>query len=115
VNWTGTLRASWRWPADRRWQAHRHGVGGLLDRLVGIVRAPERLRRAAAALLRDEEADNDRAGDLAEAFHVPVMATGGVRFATPEERPLFDVLTCIATRRSAHRAGRGLLATPSVT
>ena len=43
---------------------------------------------------------------------MPVVATGGVRFATPAERPLFDVLTCIhhhtdlAQRRPAARAQR---------
>jgi error-prone DNA polymerase len=45
---------------------------------------------------------------LASAFGVPVLATGGVRFATPGERPLFDVLTCLHHRTTLADAGRRL-------
>ena len=38
------------------------------------------------------------------------MATGGVGFATPEERPLFDVLTSIREHIPLARAGRRLAA-----
>jgi len=39
---------------------------------------------------------------------VPTIATGGVRFATAAERPLFDVLTCIQARTTLANAGRRL-------
>ena len=59
-------------------------------------------------LLRDEEADNQALVDLASAFHVPVVATNGVRFAEPADRPLYDVLTCIRHKTTLERAGRRL-------
>ena len=59
-------------------------------------------------LLRDEEADNQALVDLASAFHVPVIATNGVRFAEPADRPLYDVLTCIRHKTTLERAGRRL-------
>ncbi len=42
------------------------------------------------------------------AFHVPLVATNGVRFAEPRERPLFDVLTCIRHKTNLAQAGRKL-------
>src|SRR6185436_9305132 len=42
------------------------------------------------------------------AFHVPVLATNGVRFASPADRPLFDVLTCIHHHTDLASAGRRL-------
>ena len=57
---------------------------------------------------RDEDADNQTLVELAAAFRVPVVATNGVRFATPAERPLFDVLTCIHHHTDLAQAGRRL-------
>ena len=37
---------------------------------------------------------------------MPVIATNGVRFATPGDRPLFDVLTCIRHHTTLDQAGR---------
>ena len=54
---------------------------------------------------RDEDADNAALTDLAAAFRVPIIATGGVRFATPAERPLFDVLTCMHHHTDARAGG----------
>src|SRR5258707_15559414 len=59
-------------------------------------------------LWRDEEADNQTLVELASAFHVPVIATNGVRFAAPANRPLYDVLTCIRHKTTLERAGRRL-------
>src|SRR5665647_1377661 len=59
-------------------------------------------------LIRDEEADNQALIALASAFHVPVVATNGVRFAAPEDRPLYDVLTCIRHKTNLGAAGRKL-------
>jgi error-prone DNA polymerase len=59
-------------------------------------------------LLRDEEADNRMLIDVAATFHVPIVATNGVRFADPAERPLFDVLTCIHHHTDLAAAGRRL-------
>src|SRR6185295_8829133 len=59
-------------------------------------------------LLRDEETDNHMLRDLAAAFHVPIVATNGIRFAEPADRPLYDVLTCIRHKTTVAQAGRRL-------
>ncbi len=84
------------------------GVGGAIDRLVGIFGRANVCVELQRHLLRDEEADNHALRDLAAAFHVPVVATNGVRFAEPIERPLYDVLTCIRHKTTIERAGRRL-------
>jgi error-prone DNA polymerase len=86
----------------------RHGVGGLLDRLVGLFGRANVCVDLQRHLLRDEESDNVALTALAQAFRVPVVATNGVRFATPADRPLFDVLTCVRHRTTLEAAGRQL-------
>jgi len=86
----------------------RFGVGGLVDRIVGLFGAENTRIELQRHLLRDEEADNAVLRDLASAFHVPVIATNGVRFADPSARPLYDVLTCIRHKTTLARAGRRL-------
>ncbi len=86
----------------------RFGVGGLIDRLVGLFGRASVYVELQRHLLRDEEADNHVLLDLASAFHVPIVATNGVRFCSPDERPLFDVLTCIHHKTDLARAGRRL-------
>ena len=71
----------------------------------------QRLGRAAAALPARRAGDDLQSLlDLAAAFRVPVMASNGVRFATPEARPLYDVLTCIRHKTTLAEAGRRLTA-----
>jgi error-prone DNA polymerase len=91
-------------------QAERFGVGGLLDRIVGVFGRGNTYVELQRHLQRDQEDDNDALACLAEAFRVPLIATGGVGFATPEERPLFDVLTSIREHVPLMRAGRRLAA-----
>ena len=86
----------------------RFGVGGLVDRLVGVFGRQNTCIELQRHLLRDEEADNHALRDLAAAFHVPIIATNGVRFAQPADRPLYDVLTCIRHTTTIDRAGRRL-------
>ncbi len=87
---------------------HQFGVGGLVDALVGIFGRDRVYVEVQRHFRRDEQADNDTLVDLAAAFHVPVIATNGVRFASPASRPLFDVLTCIHHHTDLARAGRRL-------
>jgi error-prone DNA polymerase len=89
-------------------EAGRHGVGGLLDRLVGLFGRSQVYIELQRHLLRNEEAANEQLVHLASAFHVPVVATNGVRFATADERPLYDILTCIRHHTDVDRAGRRL-------
>ena len=89
-------------------QGPRHGVGGLVDRAVGIFGRENVYIELQRHLRRDEESDNHALLSLASAFHVPVVATNGVRFAEPADRPLYDVLTCIRHQTTIARAGRRL-------
>jgi error-prone DNA polymerase len=86
----------------------RFGVGGLIDRLVGVFGPDNVAIELQRHLLRDEEADNHSLIDLASAFHLKTVATNGVRFAEPIDRPLYDVLTCIRHKTTLERAGRRL-------
>jgi error-prone DNA polymerase len=86
--------------------ARHHGVGGLLDRLVGIFGRNYVHVELQRHLLRDEESDLTALAALAQAFRVPVVATNGVRFAEPTDRPLFDVLTCVHHYTTLDAAGR---------
>jgi error-prone DNA polymerase len=86
----------------------RHGVGGLLDRLVGIFGRGSVYVELQRHLRRDEARDNAALVSLADAFRVPTLATNGVRFDAPAARPLFDVLTCIHHHTDLAAAGRRL-------
>jgi error-prone DNA polymerase len=89
-------------------RARSYGVGGLLDRLVGVFGRDRVFVELQRHGIRDEEADNESLRDLAAAYRVPIVATNGVRFGAPEERPLFDVLTCIHHGVTLETAGRRL-------
>jgi len=86
--------------------ARSHGVGGLLDRIVGLFGRRNVCVELQRHLTRDGEADNVALESLARAFRVPVVATNGVRFAGPADRPLFDVLTCVRHKTTLDAAGR---------
>ena len=86
----------------------KYGVGGLIDPLVGVFGRGSVYVEIQRHLLRDEEADNRMLADIAGTFHVPILATNGVRFADPAERPLFDVLTCIHHKTTLAQAGKKL-------
>jgi error-prone DNA polymerase len=88
--------------------APRFGVGGLVDRLVGTFGASQVYVELQRHLLREQEWDNQALLELAAAYHVPVIATNGVRFAEPVDRPLYDVLTCIRHKTTLDGAGRRL-------
>ena len=84
------------------------GVGGLLDQLVGLFGRDNVYVELQRHLLREEEAELQTLIELAATFHVSCVATNGVRFATPDERPLYDVLTCIRHKTTLDQAGRRL-------
>src|SRR5688500_18403372 len=65
----------------------KYGVGGLIDPLVGVFGRDNIYVEIQRHLLRDEDVDNRLLMDVAGTFHVPVVATNGVRFADPAERP----------------------------
>ncbi len=89
-------------------EAGRHGVGGLVDILVGLFGRANVWIELQRHLLTDDQPAIDSLIDLAAAFRVPVMAANGVRFASPEARPLYDVFTCLRHKTTLEEAGRRL-------
>ncbi len=87
----------------------QHGVGGLLDRLVGIFGRDRMYVELQRHFDRDEEIDNESLVDLAAAYRVPLVATNGVRFATPDERAMHDVFLCLHHKTTLAQAGRRLV------
>ena len=87
---------------------HRYGVGGVLDRVIGLFGRTQVYVELQRHLLREEEHDNHALLAMASAYHVPVVATNGVRFADVTDRPLYDVLTCIRHKTTFARVGRRL-------
>lgn len=55
---------------------------------------------------RKQEVRNQAAAQLAREFKLPVLATNGVSYATPAEREILDVFTCIKNKRTLEEAGR---------
>src|SRR5215467_2246983 len=55
---------------------------------------------------RAQEARNQAAVELAREMRLPVLATNGVCYATPAEREVLDVFTCIKHKRQLATAGR---------
>ncbi len=53
-----------------------------------------------------EERRNQAAVRLAKSFHLPLLATNGVHYATAAERELMDVFTCIRNHAKLETAGR---------
>jgi len=76
-----------------------------VDKLAGIFngRTHVELQRH---FVREEEHHNYRLIALARRKQLPLVATNGVRYATPEDKDLHDVLTCIREGRNIDNAGR---------
>jgi error-prone DNA polymerase len=75
-------------------------------RLTEIFGAPNVYAEMQRHHLREEERRNQAAIDLARRFRLPLLATNGVSFATPPDRDLMDVLTCIRHKTNIHEAGK---------
>src|SRR5712672_1801406 len=55
---------------------------------------------------REEEARNQAAVEIARKLSLPLLATNGVCYATPDERELLDVFTCIRNHQVLATAGK---------
>ena len=55
---------------------------------------------------RDEEARNQEIVDRARRLGIPLVATNAVAYATPQQRELLDVFTCIRNHVTLDTAGR---------
>ena len=55
---------------------------------------------------REQEQRNQCAIELARELNLPVLATNGVSYATPADREILDVFTCIKNKRQLATGGR---------
>ena len=55
---------------------------------------------------REEEAGNQAIGERARRLGIPLAATNGVAYATPEQRELLDVFTCVRNKVTLANAGK---------
>jgi error-prone DNA polymerase len=55
---------------------------------------------------REEEDRNQQILDRARSLRIPIVATNGVAYATPPQRELLDVFTCIRNKVTLATAGR---------
>lgn len=55
---------------------------------------------------REEEHRNRAAIRIARSLNLPLLATGGVNYATEHDREILDVFTCIRHKTTLDRAGR---------
>ena len=53
-----------------------------------------------------EEMRNQAAVRIAEALHLPLLATNGVRYVQPQDREILDVFTCLRNHCHLETAGR---------
>ena len=90
--------------------AEHHGVGGLVARLVSLFGRDQVWLELQRHFRRDDQSVIQSLLDLSAAFRVPVMASNGVRFATSEARPLYDVFTCLRHKTTLAAAGQRLTA-----
>ncbi len=88
----------------------RRNLSALTGRLIDTFGRDQLWVELQRHLRRDDPTDLGRLRDLAAACRLPVMASNGVRFATPEARPVYDVLTCIRHKTTLEAAGRKLTA-----
>ncbi len=57
-------------------------------------------------LIRAQESANRARVEFARSHGLPLLATNGVRYATPNRKPVYDALACLRFRRRLDNAGR---------
>jgi error-prone DNA polymerase len=78
----------------------------LLQRLISIFGAENVYVELQRHFNRHQESRNQTAVALARELHLPLLATNGVCYATPAEREIADVFTCIKNKCRLDTAGR---------
>jgi len=82
-------------------EAHR-----TIERLVSIFGHENVYVELQRHFLREEEARNQAAAEIARSLRLPIIATNGVRYAQAEQREILDAFTAIRHHRTLETAGR---------
>jgi error-prone DNA polymerase len=77
-----------------------------IDELIGIFGLNNVYVELQRHFHREEESRNRAAIDLARAFHLPLLATNGVNYASAKARELCDVFTALRHHKTLSTAGR---------
>jgi error-prone DNA polymerase len=77
----------------------------MLSRLIGMFGRSNVFVELQRHYRRDQEARNQSLVKLARSLKLPLLATNGVSYATPERRNLQDVLTCVHYKTTLNEAG----------
>ncbi len=88
-------------------KALKNGSGReCFQRLIDIYGSSNVYAELQRHMSREEEARNQAVLSLAASHKIPVLATNDVRYSSPCERELFDVLTCVHHHTTIAEAGR---------
>ncbi len=99
----GPVRTAWR-------QAGADAANAVLAKLGSVFGAHRLYVELQRHRLRGEEREISFLADLAAAHDLPLLATGGVNYATKGARPVADVFTCLRLHATLDTAGRRLSA-----
>jgi error-prone DNA polymerase len=86
----------------------REAARATLDRLVGLFGRGQVYVELQRHCTRESERRTRRLAELAGDLRLPVVATNGVRYATPAERLVLDVFTAVRRKTTLDGAGRQL-------
>ncbi|HEX2100579.1 MAG TPA: error-prone DNA polymerase, partial [Candidatus Synoicihabitans sp.] len=96
-------------PVQRAWATGGAGAAGeAIERLESIFGSDRVLVELQRRRIRGENSVVKMLADLAAARGLSLVATGGVRYATREERAVADVFTCLREHTTLDAAGRRL-------
>ncbi|HEY7957680.1 MAG TPA: PHP domain-containing protein, partial [Polyangia bacterium] len=84
------------------------GARCALDQLIEVFGADRLYAELGRHLDPDEELRNQRLLPLARRARLPLLATNDVRYARPDDRRLYDVLTCVRHHATVDEIGRRL-------
>ena len=84
----------------------KHQGRACLDRMIGIFGRRNVYVELQRHNLREEEARNQAAIQLARGMMLPLVATNGPCYAQPEQRQILDVFTCLQRKVTLATAGR---------
>src|SRR5688572_16248097 len=81
----------------------------LAERLVNIFGQGNVYAELQRHFTREEESRNQAVIEIARCLRLPLLASNGVRQATPAQREVLDVLTCVRNKVSLEKAGKLLV------